>query len=207
MTVHCCAGQTAALGPAAVCGYVQAQHMHGFSHLEALLVVHEDEDPLGAERVDATAYGVDAVPRVRDHVHVVQVRRQTDRCACCAATSGAVSPAACSPTLFSFAISLHDTGEHRNAHALGEIAWPAWQVTGGAALLVQNLHHRQRHGEWRLPSGAPTYAHDPGRQAEAHLWLRPSPISADPPLRCYCQRRCDWALPPMAPRLPGFGDR
>ena len=53
------------------------------SDLEALLVVHKDEDPLGAERVDAPAHGVDAVPRVGDHVRMVQVRRQADRRARC----------------------------------------------------------------------------------------------------------------------------
>ena len=47
-------------------------------HLQALLIVHEDQDPLRAERVDAAAQRVHAVTRVRDHVRVVQLRRQAD---------------------------------------------------------------------------------------------------------------------------------
>ena len=79
------------------------------SYFEALLVVHEDEDPLGAERVDAPAHGVDAVPRVGDHVRMVQVRRQADRRARCAAATDAVLPAACQSTAASSAVF---TGQH-----------------------------------------------------------------------------------------------
>ena len=72
--------------------------------LQALLVVHEDQGPLGSERVDAAAQSVDAVPRVRDHVRVIQVRRQADRRAHRAGGGRAVRPAPCQAALFALVV-------------------------------------------------------------------------------------------------------
>ncbi len=130
MMRHCCTGQAVSVAMTRGTRMLTCTADAAGTYLEALLVVHEDKDPLGAERVDAPAHGVDAVPRIRDHVRVVQVGRQTHRGARRAAASNAVLPAACQVTAASVAVSTEQHGKctppERSA------AWPAW----GAFVLV-----------------------------------------------------------------------